>query len=356
MSDFRFETREALYFLWVIPALYLFSVWYGRRVQNKLNEKLSEKLRPFLTSSLSTSRRRWKLRLQMLVVGFMLLAYARPQTGEGRQQVKNEGIELLFLVDVSNSMMAEDIRPSRIEFAKKELDRFVDLSPGDRMGLIAFAGSAALLSPMTTDPEAVKMYIDSLNVDSVSSQGTDFTKALNEAREAFRRGGMGDQEGIQVTRAILIASDGEDQVPGTYEAAKQLIADGIHIFTIGFGTEQGGAIPLRDDQGILRGYKRDKSGQVIMSQTKGTVLKELAQIGEGSFHHATFQGDAIQAIRADIAKLKKAQFESGEMRTYEENYQTLLVVALLIGLLELVLGERQRKGRIWQGRFEVAHD
>ncbi|MCB0350177.1 MAG: VWA domain-containing protein [Bdellovibrionales bacterium] len=356
MSDFRFESSYVLSFLWLLPVLYFVSKFYAKRVEKHLSKNLSAKLRPLLTSSVSLSKREWKFRLSLIVLMFLILAYARPQNGEGRQKVKNEGIEILFLVDVSNSMMAEDIKPSRIELAKNEINRFIDLSSGDRMGIVAFAGSAVLLSPMTTDQDAIKMYVDSLSPEVISTQGTDFTRALKEAKEAFSRGGLGEQEDTQVTRAIVVVSDGEDQEPGAYEEAKILSKEGIHIFTLGVGTEQGGAIPIRDNQGVLRGYKRGKDNQVIMSKTKGTVLKELARIGEGAFHHATFQSDAVKAIRSDIEKLKKSQFESGEIRSYSEEFQIFLILALLVAIFEIWLGERKEVGRIWRGRFEVAGD
>jgi Ca-activated chloride channel family protein len=260
------------------------------------------------------------------------------------------------MVDVSNSMLSEDTRPSRLEVAKSELTRFVELSAGNRMALVAFAGSAVLLSPMTTDMNALKMYIESLDPDAVSTQGTDFSKALVEAFDAFERGGLGENSDAQVTRAILVISDGEDQEPGLKEAVDKLTKENIHIFTMGVGTEEGGAIPVRDDQGVLRGYKRGKDGQVIMSKTSGTVLKDLAKAGKGSFHHASFQGDAIAAIRSDIEQLKKSQFESGEIRSFDEKFQFLLFLALALGLFEIWLGDRKAVGRIWQGRFEVARD
>jgi Ca-activated chloride channel family protein len=356
VSDFRFESPWALQLLWLLPLAYFFSKWALRRHGKILKQVLGEKLAPFLTSSVSDRRRRLKRGLELLALGCLIVAYARPQTSEGRQQVKNEGIEILILVDVSNSMLAEDVRPSRMELIKNELNRLIDSSGGDRMGLVAFAGSAVLLSPMTNDKDAIKMYIESLSPNAVSTQGTNFKAALNEAREAFRRGGLGDQEGGQVTRAILIASDGEDNEPGAIEEARKLKDEGIHIFTVGVGTEEGGAIPMQDAQGVLRGYKRGSDNQVILTKTKGTVLKDLAKVGEGSFHHATFQSEAMLAVRSDIEKLKKAQFESGEVASYNELFVVFLWLALVLATVEVLLGDRKARGRIWKGRFEVASE
>ena len=356
MNDFRFEASYALQFLWFIPVLFAAGVYFARRQKRLLDQHLGEKLRPFLTSSVSEKRRLWKRRMELLALSLLLLAYARPQTGEGRQKVKNEGIELMLLMDVSNSMLAEDVRPSRLEVAKSEVNRLIEKASGNRIGLIAFAGSAVLLSPMTTDKEAIKSYVESLGTEAVATQGTDFSRSLNEALDAMERGGLGPQDDAQVTRAVILVSDGEDQESGAVKIANALAKQDIFIFSLGLGTEQGGAIPVRDQQGTVRGYKRDSSGQVIMSRTKGEALKELARVGRGSFYHLTLQGSAVDALYNDLTQLKKTQFETGEVRSYKEYFQVLLLMAFVIAVLELLLGDRQAPGRLWKGRFEVASD
>ena len=357
MSGFLFEHKEAFYYLVaLLLALWGLKYFFAKLQLKKMHGRVNLKLLPLLTATLSAKKRKWKERLQILVLALFILSYARPQASEGRQTVKNEGIELLILFDVSNSMLAEDTKPSRLRLAQSELGRLINMSGGDRIGLVAFAGSAVLLSPLTADQEAIRLYLETLDVDVVSTQGTNYTLALREAREAFQRGGLGDQEGSQVTRAVLIASDGEDHEPGAYDEAKKLIADGIHIFALAFGTESGAPIPIRDEQGILRGYKKDESGKEVMSKTKGTVLKELVEIGKGSFYHASIQGEGVKNLRADIAELKKVQFETGEVKSYAELYQYFLLIGFVLALIEFWLGDRKSKGRIWRGRFEVASE
>ncbi|MEK6554258.1 MAG: VWA domain-containing protein [Bdellovibrionota bacterium] len=352
MSSFQFQNPTALYFLWLVPVIFIFAQYFQKQAQKKIQKSLGSKLLPFLTSSVSISKRRIKLYLECLVLFFLILALARPQLQDGTQKVKNEGIEIVLLVDVSNSMLAEDVKPSRMDLAKSELKRLIDISGGDRFGLVAFAGSAVLLSPMSTDQNSIKMFIDSLSPDAVSTQGTDFKRGLDESKAAFERGGA-DKDDSAVTRAILIVSDGEDNEPGAIEAAKKLVDDDIYIFTLAIGTEKGGTIPIKDDRGEIRGYRRDQSGQVVLTQTKGTVLKQLAEAGKGSFHHATFQGDAIKQVRSDIERLQKSQFADGEIKTFQELYQYFLFLAFLVALFEISMGERASAGRIWRGRFEV---
>ncbi|MBK7843302.1 MAG: VWA domain-containing protein [Bdellovibrionales bacterium] len=354
MSEYRFADPAALQLLWLLPVFFVFSIYLTRAQTRKIAKALGSKLAPFLTSSVSTLRRRWKLVLELSAIGCFIFALARPQAGQSRQKVKSEGIEIVILFDVSNSMESEDVKPSRLELAKKEVGRLLDLMSGDRVGLIAFASSAVVLSPVSTDLSAIKMFVESLSPKSVSTQGTEFAKALREAKDAFRRGGIEADEDSSVTRAILIVSDGEDQEPGALKVAKELADEGIRIFSLGVGTEKGGPIPLRDEFGNLRGYRKDQSGKVILTQTKGTPLKELAREGKGSFYHATFGGNAPRALYEDIQKLEKSQFGSAIVTNYDEKYQGFLVAGLIFLLIELAISERRRSGRIWKGRFEVA--
>ncbi len=283
-----------------------------------------------------------------------VIALARPQTGRGQQAIKSEGVELMIAVDVSNSMLAEDVKPSRLSFAKTEIVRLLDLLGGDKVGLIAFAGSATLVSPLTTDKAALKMFVETLSPLSVENQGTDFKKAILEARESFERGGVDPDEGVNVARVILIASDGEDHEKGAIEEAKRAAKDGMRIFGIAFGTAQGAPIPIRDERGYLRGYKKDTKYKEVVTKVSGNALRELAAAGKGSFHHISFGANDSRTIKAELDKLEKAQFASEMSASYDEKYQYFIVAGLLFALLELLLGDRQAAGRIWRGRFEVA--
>lgn len=351
---YRFENPAAFNLLFFIPLLVVLA-WYLISFQRKkIQTVIGERLAPFLTASLSTHRRTIKLTLELAVLTFFVLALARPQSGQSKKKVKSEGVEVMLLVDVSRSMLAEDTRPSRMDLAKKELSRLLDMMEGDRVGLIAFAGSAVLLSPLTSDKAALKMFIESLSPEAVTTQGTEFRKALDEAGMALTRGGLEVTSDSVVTKVIVVASDGEDNEPGAMDVASQLADKGVHIFTLGFGTEKGGPIPLRDQRGNLRGYKKDKSGKVILSTTKGTVLKSLANEGEGSFYHVTFGGNSVSRLYDDLKRLERSEFDSAEVTDYGEHYQLLLLLGLLLAGLEIFLRERRGEGRIWRGRFEVA--
>lgn len=353
MTHFRFENPAMFQWLWMIPVLAVVTYLFIKSYKKKMVRVFSQKIFPFLSSSVSQSKRVWKWVLEGVVITLFIFALARPQSGQSEEKVKSEGIELMLLFDVSRSMLAEDIKPSRLEFAKKEATRLI-ASGNDKVGIVAFAGNGILLSPLTADKNALNMYIESLTTDTVSSQGTDFKKALQEAEEAFHRGGVETDEKTRVTRAVVVISDGEDNEAGALDAAGELSKKGIKIFSLAVGTEKGGAIPVRDDSGNLRGYRKDKSGKVVLTQTKGTVLRELAKAGGGSFYHLSYGSDVIQSLREDIQKLESAQFDSAFVVDYNENFQIILLFAILLGFIELFLGERRPPGRVWRGRFEVA--
>ncbi|WP_415061592.1 vWA domain-containing protein [Bdellovibrio sp.] len=350
---FRFENIAAFNYLWLIPVILVVGYFFDRLSRKRMQQAIGSRLYPFLSSSVSNKKRSFKTLLQVLTVFFFVLALARPQMGESQQEVKSEGVEIIFAVDVSESMMAEDVKPSRLAQAKAELSRLVDLMPGNKVGVVAFAGSAALLSPLTNDPGAIKMYLESLEANSVSSQGTNFTEALKVSKEAFERGGVTTDEVVKVTRVILLASDGEDHEPGALEEAKKMAGEGIRIFSLAYGTEKGGAIPVRDGMGFLKGYKKDRQGQTILTTVKGDALRALAEAGKGSFYFATFGGDQTKLLVEDITKLEKTQFDSTVATQYEERFQALLLLGIVVALLELFLGERRSSFRFWKGRYEV---
>lgn len=350
---FRFGNLSAFHWLWLALIVFVVTFLYFRWRQNKIKKTFDARVYEYLTQSLARNKRRWKLFLQYLTVVLMVLALARPQFGGSKEEIKSEGVEIVILFDVSESMMADDIKPSRLDQAKAELSKLVDNLAGNRVAVIAFAGSSALMCPLTNDVSAIKMYLESLSIYSVSSQGTNFQEALRVAAEAFDRGGVGNAPQQSVTRVVLIASDGEDQEPGAIEEAKKIVEKGLRIFTVAYGTEKGGAIPVRDNMGYLSGYKKDRSGQTVLSTVKGDFLRQLAEAGKGSFYFSTFGGDHLKKIVEDIGKLEKSQFESSVAVQYEEKFQIFLLVAMLIGFLEWWLGERKTITRQWKGRFEV---
>ncbi len=347
----RWENPQSLIWIFGALAFYLGALFLQNYHWKKLKSFFPvEKNFLFLTQEVSLKARKINSFLLFLTVVLALLALARCQSGGKREKISTQGIELMLVVDVSESMMAEDVNPNRLEQVKNEMNRLTDLLPGSRIGLIAFAGSASLLSPLTSDPVALKMYIDSLGTTSVSSQGTNVSAALREAMEALERG---SEESQRLTQAIVVASDGEDHEPGAFDVAKKLEEKKIKIFTLAYGTEKGAPIPERDDSGFLRGYKKDREGKTILTTVKGEFLKKISESAGGTFYHAAFAGDHIKKIVSDLEALQKSQIQSEMVVQFEENYQIFLMLAIGVALLEIFRSDRKKKSRFWKGRFEV---
>ncbi len=350
---FRFADSMWLKFLWVIPVLMVFLFVIEQRAFSKFEKYFGLKVSKLLTNNVSLTKRKLKIILKLLALSFLLIAMARPQAGHGTQSIKSEGVEMMLLFDVSNSMLAEDVKPSRLAFAKSEMIKLSEMLTGDKVGLIAFAGSAILLSPLTSDKAALTMYIEGLSPGAVENQGTEFKRALLEAEKAFERGGVDPDEGVKVTKVIVIASDGEDQETGALDTAQKLADKGIKIFTVAFGTERGAAIPTRDDFGNLRSYKKDRENHEVITKVDDSVLRSIAKAGGGSFYHASFGASDMKLLREDINKLQKALFDSQIAATYEERYQIFLFIGLLFALIDFLIGDKKTGEKKWRGRFAV---
>jgi Ca-activated chloride channel homolog len=339
---FRLESREFLQYLWLIPVVMFAGWWFHRHAMKKLSRSIGDQLTPFLIASLSTKKRKVKWALEILVIILMIFALARPQLGTSLQEIKSEGVEIVIAVDVSTSMLTEDVKPSRLELAKFELKRLIDRLSGDKVGMVVFAGSSFLLSPLTTDHSTLSMYLDTLSTDAVSRQGTLIEPALQEAVDAFKRGGADDDDESQTTRVIIVASDGEDHEKGALELARKLANKGLRIYTIGFGTEQGGPIPDRDENGNMKGYKKDEKGQDIISSHKGDAMRALAAAGQGAYFYAIGGSNQMELLKKEIDRLEKAKFESSMATEYDERFQIPLTLALILALIELLLSERRK--------------
>jgi Ca-activated chloride channel homolog len=348
---FRFESPGAFYLILVAAAFYAIAVVMHKATHAKIKKVFNAVIVNQILMTFDYRKRKWKWFLQFMVLVFLAIALARPQLGQNQAVVRSEGFEIIFAVDVSESMMAEDLRPSRLEQAKLELAKLVDLMPGNKVGVIAFAGSSTLMSPLTNDMGAIKLYLDSLTPTLISNQGTNIESAIRHSLEVFERGGVTTDSGSKVTRVILVASDGEDHEEGALKAVEEAVQKNVRVFSIAYGTEKGGTIPKRDNFGYLKGYKTDRQGQTVLTTVKGDFLKQIAQKGKGSFYFSVFGGNHIQNLIADFKDFEKSQFESSVVTDYEERFQIFLVIALILALVEMILGERKNVLPKWKGRY-----
>lgn len=333
MSVFRWGNPDAFQLLWLVVVIFALNFWLSKQTTKKWPSFLK-------ANKQSIFLKRLRFLLQLASLTLFIFALARPQSGQSTQKIKSEGVEMVLVVDVSNSMLAEDVKPSRLEMTKKELERFVQNLSGDRVGLVAFAGSAVTLSPLTPDRGALQMFINSLSPEAVSTQGTAFRKALDEAENLLLRGGTEEDNTSKATKVVVLISDGEDQEEGAIRKAEELAKKGVVIYTITVGTEKGAPVPMRDDRGQLAGYKKDEKGQVVLSRSVGESLQKLASIGHGKSYHMVLGGNTMKTLRTDIDALQKAQFESMDFVQYEERFQLFVLMGLILGLLSLVFSDR----------------
>ena len=333
-----FHYPEYLYWLILLPVL-IFIYIIRAHIRRKTIKKWLGTRSDFLRSSISEKKRTIKVSLRICVLAFLFIALARPQ-GEGeKMETRNRGVYILLLVDASNSMLAEDIKPNRLIFMKKEISRLIDLSSGDQVALGIFANSAILAAPFTSDLSAVKSYLNDLSTDHLTNQGTNFKRAFQLSAQVFNK--IKETENEQSVKAIVIASDGEDHSKETKKVIQSLLVQkNIRIFSLSFGTEEGGVIPVKDYKNQIKEYKKDIHGQLVITRLKKDSLKKFAKWGKGSYYHVSYGGQAIEQLRQDLDRLEKNLFNKTTHTKKKENYQWFLIGAFLIALMELILNDR----------------
>ena len=352
-----YKPLHILYF--IFPCIFFFLGFYLWKQQQKKGQAIFGK-DFFQTLSASVSWRKRKLRFYLELSGlcFLILALARPllhKRGEEKQEL--EGVEMIIAVDVSRSMLVEDVRPSRLRFVKSELHRLLEKLTGNKIGLIAFAGNASVLSPLTVDLSAVEMFVDSLSSRSVYRQGTLFRPVLDLSADLFKKGGSVDKEGKIPSRLVLLISDGEDHDRELMEKSKELAQKGIRLFTMVVGTEQGAPIPMKNEEGQILAYKRDSGGKLVLSKRKDTSLKKLAQWGKGSFYAMSLQSNYLQSFLKDLQSLEKSRFT--DLKTVgsgKELYGYFLSLAFAFFFLFFVITERRHPKKavlIFLGFFSI---
>ena len=292
---FRFAHPELLYLLIIIPLLIVFYVVARIRKKKAIAEFGSPELLSTLMPLQSYKRETLKFILVLVALFFVILGVAGPQFGSKLQQVKKEGVELIIALDVSNSMMAQDIKPSRLDAAKQAISRMVEKLSDDKVGLIVFAGDAYVQLPITTDYSSAKLFLSGINTDIVPIQGTAIGTAIDLAAKSFT-------PDTEASKAIIVITDGENHQDDAIAAAKAAREKGIYVHTIGMGLAQGGPIPEKGNPGQ---YMRDGSGNPIISKLDEETLKEIAKAGEGIFVRASNSNVGLNTLLDEIDRMDK---------------------------------------------------
>ena len=343
----QFANPTYLYLLLIVPLLGVLILWGSRQRRRQLQQIGDPVLIRRLTESLHIGRRRWKNALLLLAVTFLIVGLADPQMGTKLEEVKRKGVDVFVALDVSNSMLAEDVAPNRLARAKHEVAQFIDRLQGDRIGLIPFAGIAFVHCPLTLDYEAAKIFLNEITPDLLPLPGT----AISEAIETARRSFVAKEKKHKV---LIIITDGEDHEADPVAAAKKAAEEGVVIYTIGIGSTKGAPIPVYDQSGNRIGYKRDKQGQIVTTRLNPVVLQQIAEAGNGKFYLATGRENELQKIYADIARMEKKELGMREYTQFEDHFQPFLLMALILLIFEMVLSERRSLKQLQPQKEQVA--
>ena len=329
----QFAQPEFLYLLAAAPLLVLFFAVRFRRRREALRLLGEPELIGRLSRSTVARRPSVKAALVLFALVCFVLALARPQFGTRSETVRQTGFSVMAALDVSNSMLAEDVRPNRLVRAKFAVRTLVGKLRNDRIGLVVFAGSAFLQCPLTTDYSIVELFLDGMDTGTVGTQGTAIAEALRIAGRSFRQ----DHKGY---KAVLLITDGEDHQEDPLAVASELAAQGVRVYVVGIGTPQGVPIPLMDEDGRVAGHMRDRSGAVVMSRLDESTLRQIAESTGGAYYRASPGGEEMDLVYDTIASLEKAEFESREFTQYVERFQYILIFGLLLLVADTVIRDR----------------
>ncbi|MEX0812585.1 MAG: VWA domain-containing protein [Chitinophagales bacterium] len=306
-------------------------IWRKRALKNFSAFQAAEQLMP----EKSKFRHYFKFILLVLAFSSLILAWANPQIGTKQEKVKRKGVDVIIALDVSKSMLAEDIKPSRIEQAKQFVSRLIDELKMDRIGLIIFAGNAYLQMPITTDHAAAKLFLKSINTNLVPTQGTAIGDAIRLGIESFE----GDEKKF---KSIVIISDGENHEGEAIEATEEASEQGIIIHTVGVGSQKGAPIPVYRNN-VQTDYLRDKSGNIVLSKLDENMLRQIAVKGDGEYLNLKSGSETLNALTSAIAAMEKREFEENVFTDYEDQFQYFLAFALFLLIVEILIAERKSK-------------
>lgn len=329
---FKFQHTEYLWALAIIPvviAVFVFAVLSRKKMLKKLGDY------PLILSMIpdvSRGKQIVKFILYTIALIFLILGICNLQTGSKIQDVKREGADIMICLDVSNSMLAEDLKPNRLERAKQAIEQMIDKLQGDRLGIVVFAGEAYTQLPITVDYGSAKLFLNAITPNIIERQGTNITAAIEKANESF-----GKDEGKN--KAIIVITDGEDHEEDAIKAAEEAGKTGISINTIGIGSDAGVPIPIYSN-GTQMGYRKDKEGNTVVTKLNEKLLQSIAGAANGVYVKANNADVGLDAVLDKVNELEKKQFESKMYTDYEDQFQWFIGASLLFLLIEFIISER----------------
>lgn len=331
----KFGNIDAVHYLWLLIAFLIFMVWSAKRRRGDMLRFADEGLISALTENYCKKGERIKQILISVAILLLMLSLMRPQWGFEWNEVKRSGLDILIAMDTSNSMLAEDVKPNRLERSKLAVKDLVKRLQGDRIGLIAFAGNAFLQCPLTVDYNGFMLSLDALDVNTIPKGGTSISSAIQTALESY-------EGGMKKYKVLVIITDGEDHEGKALEMAQIAKEKGIKIFTIGIGTPGGELIPVTDDTG-KKGFLKNREGNVVKTALDENTLKEIALNTGGSYVKATSTEFGLDLIYEEkLSKMEKREIESKMVKRYDERFQIPLFLALIILCIEPFISRKKQ--------------
>jgi Ca-activated chloride channel family protein len=330
---FELDEKKYLYFLIIIPLLvllFLWNIYWKRKRQREFGDlNLIEKLSP--SSSLFKSI--VKMLVVLLAFAALIIGLVNPKIGTKLETVKREGIDIVFAIDVSKSMLAEDMAPNRLDKSKQIVSQVINQLGSDRIGIVAYAGSAFPILPITTDYGVAKMFLQSMNTDVVSSQGTSLDQAIQLSADFF-------EEGNATNKLIILISDGEDHSEGIEKAIEKANEVKAKIITIGVGTTKGGPIPIKQN-GVVESFKRDQNDEVVITALNEETLKQIGKETKGGYIYGDNTKEVLEFVKNALDNIEKTEFETTQVADFQSQFQWFLGFAFLLLLLDTFLLERK---------------
>jgi Ca-activated chloride channel family protein len=318
----------------LIPAAALFLLW-AKRQQKKALGRLGDKtLIQRLSANINRSGRRWQTLLQLSALAFLIIALARPQWGSEVREIEQEGLQVIIALDISQSMLAEDVQPTRLDRAKLEIRDLTERLDGDEIGLVLFSGASFVQVPLTSDYLTALNYLNSANPSIISRPGTVIGESIRTAMTGF------DDE-LNNQKVLIIMTDGEDRESDPLTVAQEAADANILIYTIGFGTPEGQPVPETNQYGEVTGYKLDQNGDVVLSRLEETTLQAIAKTGNGKYYRATADGRELDSLLAEIDDLQRVQLQTRFETTYIERFQIFLALALAALIIAELIPDRK---------------
>lgn len=336
----RFGEPGTLHLLWLFPVLILFLLWALKQKHLLTAKFLGDELIAKLIGETYREKQKTRIRYLALAFLFLTLAMAQPQWGYRWEEIHQKGVDIVIALDISNSMLAEDIKPNRLKRAQHKINDLLSMLEGDRIGLVVFAGSAFVQLPLTLDYSAARLFLSAVDTDLISNQGTALGQAIQTSMKAFNL-----EE--KTSKVILLITDGEDQTGNGLQAAKEAAAEDIRIYTIGIGSETGAPIPNRGSRG---GFKKDRKGEVVLTKLDESTLQKIALKTNGAYVRSVTGDMDLKKIYQEniLQKVEKREFKAERRKIWQQRFQWFIFLGLIFILLEIRVEETGRLAKTRQ--------